>query len=204
MSTPDTPPLPPTPGAPAPRKRGRWFWPLQIVPPLLLLLLLTTDNGPGFFFTVLFLGLFALAGVLSIVLRIGFLLFRRGDWRRLLRPVLTVAIVAVAFGYAQKSLHEVRDVVAAEAARIQAQCTRLGKCPDAIAIGTGDPGSSRRHVGTPSTHLHWPISYTLTDTGFVLELHATMDTTQRWIGGPGSELQFEDLIEGRPAGDFDD
>lgn len=210
MTTP-APPLPDpaataataAPAAPAPKKRGRWFWPLQVVPPLLLIYLLWTDNGPGFYFSVLALALVAMLCLLSVLLRVVFLLFRRGDWRRLTRPLLAIAIFAFAMAYVQKSLREAKVVAAAEAAKIQAECDRAGRCPDGIAVGTGDNGH-RRSLGTPSTHLLWPISYHTTDPGFVLELLATMDTTNRWTGGPGATLEYENLIEGEPASEFYD
>jgi hypothetical protein len=140
--------------------------------------------------------------VLSIVLRIGFLLFRRGDWRRLLRPVLALAIFVAAMAYVQWSLVQVREVANDEAVRIQAECVRVGKCPGALTIGRGEDGF-RRYIGAPSTHLIWPILYRPGDDGFDLYLNEMIDTSQHWSGGPQAELQRESLIDGQSV-DLDD
>jgi hypothetical protein len=204
MSTPAPPPLPAPAVAAAPRRRGRWFWPLQVVPPLLLLIFMGTDNGPGFYMGALVLLLvFGLPCLLSVVLRIGFLLFRRGDPRRLLRPLLGLGIVAGALVYTQASLREARVVAADEAARIQAECARAGACPDALTIGRGDHGR-QRYVGTPSTHLQWPLRYHPAETGFELELLELMEASERWAGGPDAELVHVRVVEGGSSELFDD
>jgi hypothetical protein len=201
MSTPVTPPLAAdanhAPGdAAAPRKHGFWFWLFQLVPPLLLLPVLLITDGEVFYYGLIPPLVFALYSVLSLALRLLFLLFRRGELLRAVRPLLTLAVFAALYGYGQMSIGEARAIAGAEAERLQAECSRVDACPEALSIGDGRSGT-RRRIGTPSTRLSWVLTYRTSDTGFELVLHEAMDAKRSWTGGAAAPLQLARIDDGR-------
>ena len=178
-----------------PRGKGFWLW--QVLPPFALLACFVSTYGPTVYFSLSFGVLVVLWSLGSLVVRLVRLVFRRGDPRRLVRPVLAIVLVMGPFAYVQKSLEQARDVITREAQRIQADCERAGRCPDGLAIGTGEDGT-RRVVATPSTHLRWPLTYRSHEDGtFAIYLHEGIDTSRVWSGGTDTTLTYMRVDDGR-------
>src|SRR5688572_31576452 len=113
---------------PARRPRGRFFLPLQWLPPLLVLLPLASRDSTFAQMTLLPFALAAIFSFLSVLVRVVFLLFRRGDPARLLRPALTFVLFCGVFAYVEHSKQEARTVAGELAATVQAACVRDGHC----------------------------------------------------------------------------
>jgi len=151
----------------------------QILPPLLLLWPASTRNGPTLYIAGV---LFLIVSVFSVISILIHPLRENNERIKLVRPILSVTICALAFLHTHLSLHPARIYVNELSKHIQKQCNRQSQCPASIP---GWPSKSGHYssASTYGSYVKWPILYHSNGSEFELRLYIALDIGESSTGG---------------------
>jgi len=174
-------------------------WIVVVIPPLILLPLVSIpfDLPTGFFWLIGGVAMFV--SFCHIVYKIGqkgwATIFSRQytlEYKTLLRPLLTIVVMLVAFTSSKVSGNAARSHALKIAEQVQSTCIKAGECPGEMP---GWPKHGSAYVISAGTLMRFPIYYEPAEDRKDFRLFVRWSIDSRFVvtGGVNSKLKSEEV-----------